>query len=75
MTPKEEPTSSLSGLWDEASEWIRSEPALGWFLAQGLLVAQPVLEAFWTPADIEKLAAELETGRKESSDPAAEKSV
>jgi hypothetical protein len=43
----------------EAREWIRSEPALAWFLEQAVYLAQPVLEAFWTPDAITQFASGL----------------
>jgi hypothetical protein len=49
------------------SEWsddilgvLRSEPGLAWFCAQGLILAQPFLETFWTPERIEQLADRLQ---------------
>jgi hypothetical protein len=48
------------GLADEILGVIRSEPALAWFCAQGLILSQPVLEVFWTPERIERLAGQLQ---------------
>jgi hypothetical protein len=45
---------------DEILGVIRSEPGLAWFCAQGLILAQPFLEAFWTPERIEQLADRLQ---------------
>ena len=46
---------------------VRSEPALAWFLAQALWIAQPALEIFWPP---EKLtaAADLLESRQDSGE-------
>jgi hypothetical protein len=45
----------------EIVEAIRSEPALAWFAAQGLWIAQPALEAFWPPETITAIAELLES--------------
>jgi len=59
MNAKEELPRQDLGWAAEAREWIRAEPALGWFLSQAVYLAQPVLEAFWPAGDIERLAGEL----------------
>jgi hypothetical protein len=45
---------------DDILDAVRSEPALAWFLAQALWVAQPVLEAFWPQEKISALAERFE---------------
>jgi hypothetical protein len=40
---------------------LRSEPALAWFVAQGLWLSQPVLEIFWPQEQITQVAEMLET--------------
>jgi hypothetical protein len=46
---------------EEIIYWIRSEPALAWFAAQALWMAQPALELFWPPESIAAFAETLET--------------
>jgi hypothetical protein len=46
---------------------LRSEPALAWFLAQGLWLSQPVLEIFWDQDQIAQAAELLETVRRPGS--------
>ncbi len=45
---------------EEILHWIRSEPALAWFAAQALWIAQPALEIFWSPENISAIAETLE---------------
>jgi hypothetical protein len=40
---------------------VRSEPAVAWFLAQALWIAQPALEAFWPREKVEAIAELLES--------------
>ncbi|MGB7539206.1 MAG: hypothetical protein WBM17_11770 [Anaerolineales bacterium] len=54
-------TVSMTGdVAEEIIHWIRSEPALAWFAAQAMWMAQPALEIFWPPESITALAETLE---------------
>ena len=53
---------------EEILHVIRSEPALAWFLAQALWVAQPTLEAIWPQEKITAVADFLETADSASDD-------
>ncbi|MBN1438735.1 MAG: hypothetical protein JW929_04920 [Anaerolineales bacterium] len=69
---KEETISMSGSAVEEILELVRSEPALGWFLAQALWIAQPALEAFWPQERIAALAERLERGgESEAAEPAA----
>jgi hypothetical protein len=55
-------TVSMTGVVaEEIVQWIRFEPALAWFAAQALWMAQPALEIFWLPESIAGIAEALET--------------
>jgi hypothetical protein len=69
MTSQEDRTSGPFALVEEAMEWVRSEPGLGWFLSQAVYLSQPMLETFWPSDQIERFASGLETGRKDASRP------
>jgi hypothetical protein len=45
----------------EIADILRSEPALAWFLAQGLWLSQPALELFWSQDQITQVAELLES--------------
>ena len=63
---KSEPiTGSIA---EEIAHWIRAEPALGWFAAQALWMAQPALEIFWSPESITALAEALEAASPPAGD-------
>ena len=46
---------------DDVIAGLRSEPALAWFLAQGLWLSQPVLEIFWSQEKVAQAAEFLES--------------
>jgi hypothetical protein len=48
---------------EEILEAVRSEPALAWFLAQAVWIAQPALEIFWPQERITAIAELLESQR------------
>jgi hypothetical protein len=58
---QKDPTSLSGSLAEEVLDAVRSEPALAWFLAQGLWIAQPALEVFWPQDKIAAIADLLET--------------
>ena len=58
---QEQPVPMNSPAVEEILHWIRSEPALAWFAAQALWMAQPMLEIFWPPENISAFAEALET--------------
>jgi hypothetical protein len=65
MTGRREDQISLAGIpADDAIDVLRAEPALAWFLAQGLWLTQPVLEIFWPREQIAQVAEVLESVRR-----------
>jgi hypothetical protein len=60
VTPQQE-VSMTGAVAEEIIHWVRSEPALAWFAAQALWMAQPALEIFWPPESIAGIAEALET--------------
>ncbi len=58
---KEKTVPAAGPVAEEIVHWIRSEPALAWFAAQALWIAQPALEIFTSPENISALAETLET--------------
>ena len=61
MAVAHEKSEPIAGsIAEEIAHWIRSEPALGWFAAQALWMAQPALEVFWSPESLTALAETLE---------------
>lgn len=59
-----EPLDSTAGIpLGEIAAVLRSEPALAWFLAQGMWLSQPVLELFWPQEQIAQVAELLESVR------------
>jgi hypothetical protein len=52
---------------EEILDVVRAEPALAWFLAQALWLAQPALEAFWPQEKIAAVAEFLESGEADSA--------
>ncbi|GEM_PF-4459633 len=61
MPVAQEKSEPIAGsIAEEIAHWVRSEPALGWFAAQALWMAQPALEIFWPPESIAALAETLE---------------
>jgi hypothetical protein len=57
-----EPKDPAASLPNEIIEAIRAEPALAWFAAQALWMAQPALEAFWPAEKIDALAERFDGG-------------
>lgn len=61
MTSPQEDQISFAGIpADDVVDVLRSEPALAWFLAQGLWLSQPVLEIFWPQEKVAQAAEFLE---------------
>jgi hypothetical protein len=61
MVVEQKDSIPVTGLpLDDILDAVRSEPALAWFLAQALWVAQPALEAFWPQEKISALAERFE---------------
>ena len=58
---QEDPVPQSGSLAEELIAEVRSEPALAWFLAQALWIAQPALEAFWPQEKITAIADTLES--------------
>lgn len=58
---QKDPMPSSGSLAGEVFDAVRSEPALAWFLAQALWIAQPALEVFWPQEKIAAVADLLET--------------
>jgi hypothetical protein len=46
---------------EEILRAVHSEPALSWFLAQAIWIAQPALEAFWPQEKLSAVAEFLES--------------
>ena len=70
MTVAQKEPKTFAGFpLEEILSAARSEPAVAWFLAQALWIAQPALEAFWLRERIEAIAESLEsnTGPKDNS--------
>ncbi|HEY5118442.1 MAG TPA: hypothetical protein VII90_03225 [Anaerolineales bacterium] len=62
MTAPREDPNRLAGIpVGDVVDVLRSEPALAWFVAQGLWLSQPVLEIFWPQEQIAQVAELLET--------------
>jgi hypothetical protein len=62
MTDPQEDQFQLAGIpVDDVVDALRSEPALAWFLAQGLWLSQPVLEIFWPQEKVAQAAEFLES--------------
>jgi hypothetical protein len=62
MTGPPEDQFLLAGIpVDDVVDALRSEPALAWFLAQGLWLSQPVLEIFWPQEKVAQAAEFLES--------------
>jgi hypothetical protein len=59
--PREDPILLAGIPLGDVVDVLRSEPALAWFLAQGLWLSQPVLEIFWPQENIAHAAEFLET--------------
>jgi hypothetical protein len=53
----------------DIADVLRSEPALAWFLAQGMWLSQPVLELFWPQEQITQVAELLESVRRPAAVP------
>jgi hypothetical protein len=65
MTVQREHPAKWKGIpLDDVVDGLRSEPALAWFLAQGLWLSQPVLEIFWDEEQITQAAELLESVRR-----------
>jgi hypothetical protein len=60
----ENPVSTAGIPLGEIADILRSEPALAWFLAQGVWLSQPVLELFWPQDQITQVAELLESVRR-----------
>jgi hypothetical protein len=67
--PREDPISPAGSPVGEVVDVLRSEPALAWFLAQGLWLSQPVLEIFWPQEQIAQVAELLESVRRPVAEP------
>ena len=68
MTVQRENPARWNGIpIDDVADVLRSEPALAWFLAQGLWLSQPVLEIFWDQGQIAQAAELLESVRRPPS--------
>ncbi|MGD0808045.1 MAG: hypothetical protein ABSA10_11375 [Anaerolineales bacterium] len=59
--PREDPIRLAGIPVGDVVDALRSEPALAWFVAQGLWLSQPVLEIFWPQEQIAQVAEMLET--------------
>ena len=64
---QKDPLPMAGSVAEEVFQTIRSEPALAWFLAQMLWIAQPTLEIFWPQEKITAAADLLES----KADPAS----
>ena len=64
---KEDPILIAGIRVGDVADVLRSEPALAWFVAQGLWLTQPLLEAFWPQDRIAELAEMLESVRQPAS--------
>jgi hypothetical protein len=60
-TEKENPVSTAGTALGDIADILRAEPALAWFLAQGVWLSQPALELFWPSEQITQVAELLET--------------
>ncbi len=70
MTVAREDPINLAGIpVGDLIDILRSEPALAWFLAQGLWLSQPVLEIFWPQEQITQIAELLESVRRATHEP------
>lgn len=58
---QKDPLTMTGSSMKEILDAVRSEPALAWFLAQGMYIAGPVLETFWPREKIEAVAEWLES--------------
>ena len=61
---KEDPILIAGIRVGDVADVLRSEPALSWFVAQGLWLTQPMLELFWPQDRIAALAEMLESVRR-----------
>lgn len=59
--PRQDPNRFAGIPVGDVVDILRSEPALAWFVAQGLWLSQPVLEIFWPQEQIAQVAEMLET--------------
>ncbi|MGD0174128.1 MAG: hypothetical protein ABSC61_06810 [Anaerolineales bacterium] len=59
--PRQDPIRFAGIPFGDVVDVLRSEPALAWFVAQGLWLSQPVLEIFWPQEQIAQVAEMLET--------------
>ena len=59
----QQPYSTAGIPLGDIADVLRSEPALAWFLAQGMWLSQPVLELFWPQEQITQIAELLESVR------------
>ena len=66
--PRENPSRVAGIPVDDVVDHLRSEPALAWFVAQGLWLSQPVLEIFWPQERIAQVAEMLETTGRPAPD-------
>jgi hypothetical protein len=57
----EKPQTPHNSLMEDLLDVVLSEPAVAWFLAQAVWVAQPVLETFWPGERIAAFAERLES--------------
>jgi hypothetical protein len=57
---RRESDEPVGGPVEEILDLVRSEPAVAFFLAQAVWIAQPALEAFWPRERIEEFAEGLE---------------
>jgi hypothetical protein len=66
---QKDPLTLTGSSMKEILDAVRSEPALSWFLAQAVWIAEPALEAFWPRDKIEAVAELLESalGPKDDS--------
>ena len=70
MTVPQEAPINIAGIpVGDVVDVLRSEPALAWFLAQGLWLSQPVLEIFWPQEQITQVAELLESVRRPAPEP------
>jgi len=70
--PREDPITLAGIPVGDVVGVLRSEPALAWFLAQGLWLSQPVLEIFWPQEQITQVAELLESVRRPANEPQPE---
>jgi hypothetical protein len=67
--PRDDPIRLAGIPVGDAVDILRAEPALAWFLAQGLWLTQPILEIFWPQEQIAQIAELLESPRRPADAP------